>query len=93
MTDHPSLLTRIAVGKAIGFGFGLVGYLTLPMLLPDADPYLRWGILLWYGTMGAMIGVVGVITWHPLLNLPLHLVAARASARRLAQFRARLFCP
>ena len=56
MAEHPSLMTRIALGKAIGFGIGLVGFLTLPAVYPDADPFLAWGILLWYTTMGGLIG-------------------------------------
>ena len=32
---------------------------------------LRWGILLWYTTLGAIIGVFGVYTWHPILKVPM----------------------
>jgi hypothetical protein len=32
---------------------------------------LRFGLLFWYTTMGAIIGVFGVVTWHPILHLPL----------------------
>lgn len=66
-----SLMTRIVVGKTLGFAFGLFGFVTLPALWPDADPMLRWGLLLWYTTIGGIIGLTGVITWHPLLNMPL----------------------
>ena len=31
----------------------------------------RWGILLWYITLGAIVGVMGVFTWHPVLKMPL----------------------
>jgi hypothetical protein len=71
MFGNPSLMTRIAIGKGIGFLVGLAAFIFLPGLLPDADPMLRWGILLWYTTFGAIIGVFGVITYHPILNLPL----------------------
>ena len=71
MAEHPSLMTRIAIGKAIGFGVGLIGFLTLPAVYPGADPFLSWGILLWYTTMGGLIGLAGVITWHPLLDIRL----------------------
>jgi hypothetical protein len=71
MFGKPSLVTRITVGKAIGFAVGLLGFLTLPWFVPDADWLLRWGILLWYTTMGAIIGMFGVLNWHPVLNLPL----------------------
>jgi hypothetical protein len=71
MFGKPSLVTRIAVGKAVGFVIGFAGFLTLPWFVPDADWLLRWGILLWYTTMGAIIGMFGVVNWRPILNLPL----------------------
>lgn len=71
MFENPSLVTRIAIGKAIGFLFGLIGFASLPYFLPDYDLLLRWGILLWYPTLGAIIGIFGVYTYHPILKLPL----------------------
>ena len=71
MLKHPSLTTRVAIGKGIGFLFGLAGFVLLPSFLPEADALIRWGILLWYTTVGAIIGVFGIYTRHPLLNLPL----------------------
>jgi hypothetical protein len=71
MFSNPSLITRIAIGKGIGFLFGLVGFVSLPFFLPDASWLLRWGILFWYTTVGAVIGVFGVFTWHPILKLPM----------------------
>jgi len=70
MFGNPSLITRIAIGKSIGFLFGLAGFVLVPYFLPEADWHLRWGILLWYTTVGAIIGVFGVFTYHPLLKLP-----------------------
>lgn len=71
MFGKPSLVTRIAVGKAVGLMFGLAGFLTIPYLLPEAGPTLRWGFLLWYLTLGAVIGLVGVFDRYPVLDLPL----------------------
>jgi hypothetical protein len=71
MFGNPSLMTRIAIGKGIGFLIGLAGFVFLPHFLPDASLMLRWGILLWYATFGAIIGVFGVITRYPILNLSL----------------------
>ena len=71
MFSKPSLTTRIAIGKGIGFLVGLIGFIVLPTILPEADPLIRWGILFWYTTVGAIIGVFGVYTWHPILKLPL----------------------
>jgi hypothetical protein len=70
MFGNPSLMTRIAVGKSIGFMIGLIGMLSLPAIYPEADWLLRWGILFWYTTFGAIIGVFGVFTYHPILKLP-----------------------
>ena len=70
MFGNPSLMTRIAVGKSIGFMIGLIGMLSLPAIYPEADWLLRWGILFWYTTVGAIIGVFGVFTYHPILKLP-----------------------
>ena len=36
MFDNPSLTTRIAIGKGIGFLVGLAGFMLLPFFLPDA---------------------------------------------------------
>jgi hypothetical protein len=71
MSDHPSLIIRVAIGKAIGFVIGLVGFIALPYLVPDVGWQLRWGILLWYVTLGAVIGVFGVFTRHPVLMIPM----------------------
>lgn len=71
MFGNPSLMTRIAIGKAIGLLFGLAGFILLPFFLPEAGWLLRWGILLWYTTVGAFIGVFGVVTYHPVLKLPM----------------------
>ena len=71
MFEKPSLVARIAIGKAVGFAVGLAGFLLLPVFVPEAGWLIRWGILLWYTTLGAIIGVFGVFTWHPVLKLPM----------------------
>ena len=71
MFEPASLMTRIAIGKFIGFAVGLIGFTLLPFMLPDSGWLLRWGLLLWYTTVGACIGVFGVFTWHPVLQLPM----------------------
>lgn len=71
MFENPSLITRIAIGKTLGFFFGLIGFFLLPYFLPDVTLMFRWGILLWYTTLGAFIGVFGVLNYHPVLKLPL----------------------
>jgi hypothetical protein len=69
MFQKPSLVTRIAVGKMAGLAVGLAGFLLLPVLVPEAGWMIRWGVLLWYTTLGAIIGMFGVFTYHPVLKL------------------------
>ena len=71
MFKNPSLTTRIIIGEAIGFLVGLAGFLLLPFFLSEAGWLIRWGILLWYTTLGAIIGVFGIYTQHPLLKFPM----------------------
>jgi hypothetical protein len=71
MFGNPSLVTRIAIGKLVGFLVGLAGFIYLQVFIPEAGVLIRWGILLWYTTVGAIIGVFGVFTWHPVLRLPM----------------------
>ena len=71
MFTKPSLLTRIIVGKSVGFLIGLIPFFVVPALLPESTLVLRIGLVLWYTTMGAIIAVFGVVTWHPVLRLPM----------------------
>lgn len=67
----PSLTLRIGLGKVFGLAIGLAGFLLLPFFAPDTSMMFRWGILFWYTTFGAIIGVFGVYTEHPVLGIPL----------------------
>ncbi len=71
MFGNPSLVTRIAIGKGVGFAVGLAGFLLLPLFAPEAGWLIRWGILLWYTTLGAIIGMFGVFDYHPILKMPM----------------------
>ena len=71
MFGNPSLTTRIAIGKGLGVLFGIAGFIFLTVYPAGTGELLRWGILLWYATFGAIIGVFGVYTWHPIIWLPL----------------------
>ncbi len=71
MTFHPSLFTRVAIGKGVGLLVGVTGFFALPYFMPEADLLLRWGIVLWYTTVGAIIGVFGVFDRHPVLDVPM----------------------
>lgn len=71
MLRNNSLITRIAVGKLAGFAIGLAGFVVMPLIYADAGWLARWGILLWYTTVGAVIGLAGVFTRHPVLRIGL----------------------
>ncbi len=69
MFQSNSLTTRIAVGKGIGFLIGLLAFIFIPYFLPGSSTALTWGFFLWYITFGAIIGVFGVYTKAPLINI------------------------
>ena len=69
MFTKPSLTTRIAVGKGIGFLIGLSAFIFIPYFLPEHDATLKWGVFLWYITFGAIIGVFGVYARLPLIGI------------------------
>lgn len=71
MFQSPSLMKRIAIGKMVGLIIGLIGFLWLYFLVPGTSTLIYWGVILWYTTLGAIIGVFGVFTSHPVLHLPL----------------------
>jgi len=71
MFSGPSLITRIAIGKTVGFIFGLIGFVLLPHLFGETDLMIRLGFVFWYTSIGAFIGIFGVFTWHPILKLPM----------------------
>lgn len=71
MSKFNSLVGRIAVGKFVGLIIGIVGFVVVTSFVPDVSWSLPWGILLWYVTLGAVIGVFGVFTRHPVLQFPL----------------------
>lgn len=71
MFENPSLMTRIVIGKSVGFLIGLCGFICLPYMMPEAGMMLRFGILFWYTTLGFIIAIVGIFDWHPILKIPM----------------------
>jgi len=62
------ILKRVGTAKAIGLVIGLAGFLMIPSVWPSETMWLRIGILMWYTTFGAVIGVLGLFDDHPLLK-------------------------
>ena len=71
MDPNTYLLKRIGTGKALGFVIGLAAFFMVPVIWPGESMWLRFGVLLWYTTFGAMIGVLGLFDFHPLLKIRL----------------------
>ena len=71
MFNSNSLITRIAIGKSFGFIVGLTAFYFIPHFLPEHHASLKWGVMVWYITFGAIIGVFGVYTKVPVINLSL----------------------
>ncbi len=61
-------LKRIGCAKMVGLIVGLIGFFMIPSLWPGESMWLRAGILLWYTTFGAVIGVFGIFDYHPMLK-------------------------
>ncbi|MEM7497827.1 MAG: hypothetical protein AAGG47_16605 [Pseudomonadota bacterium] len=59
--EGPSFLTRLAVAKMAGLLIGLFGFVLIPIITPDASVAARWGVLMWYPTMGAVIALLEVV--------------------------------
>ncbi|MCF7830616.1 hypothetical protein K9M41_01280 [Candidatus Gracilibacteria bacterium] len=62
-----TLKRRMANSKGIGLGIGLLGgFWLLPYYMgTDLTLSLQWGIVLWYLTFGAVIGLGGLLTVCP----------------------------
>lgn len=71
MTTQDSLMYRIGTGTFIGLLLGLVGFLLVPYCIDNPPLLFRSAILLWYPTLGALIGLFGVFAYHPILNFPM----------------------
>jgi len=68
-TRPTSLTLRIALGKLFGAAIGGIIFLALPVLSTDIDLALRFGMWGWYILLGAVIGMSGIYTTHPVLKM------------------------
>lgn len=71
MINEQTLTKRIAIGKFIGLIIGLIGFFVIPLFSSQPCIMLRIGILLWYITFGAIIGIFGTYNHHPIFKFPL----------------------
>ncbi len=68
MNTDSYFIKRIGTAKVIGMAFGILGFFLIPYFWPGESMWLRVGILLWYTTLGAMIGIMGIFDHHPMLK-------------------------
>lgn len=72
MFQNNSLTTRIAIGKLTGFFVAFVGVILFNWLTYYELPTkFAFGIILWYTTIGTIIGIFGVYDYHPVLKFPM----------------------
>ena len=64
-------MTRLIVSKTVGLLFGLLALLGISVFVPESCLLTRFGLLLWYFTMGGIIGIVGMLDIHPVLYIRL----------------------
>lgn len=62
------LIARISIGKLLGFAFGLAGFFMLPILAENTGQMLRWGFLLWYVILGAVVALAGIVDRYPVID-------------------------
>jgi len=67
--SKPSITLRIGYGKILGLLFGVIAYFSLSIFAPETNFAFRFGFLIWYLTLGAVIGVMGIFTNNPFFNL------------------------
>lgn len=65
----PSFVKRLGLAKLFGFIVGMLAFIFISLLWPDETLMFRIGFLFWYLTLGAVIGLFGVLDFHPALKL------------------------
>lgn len=67
MFNKHSVAGRVAVGKTVGLTVGLLAVLLMPIIPVETALEFKIGFVLLMVMMGAMIGLVGVFTAHPII--------------------------
>lgn len=71
MFKNPSIIMRITYGKTIGLIFAGGGILLFPHVFPDIGWITKLAFVLYYIMIGAFVGLMGVLNYHPLIKMPL----------------------
>lgn len=69
MAPYTYLIKRVGTAKSVGFVIGLLAFFMIPVIWPGETMWLRFGVMMWYTIMGAMIGLLGIFNYHPLLKI------------------------
>ena len=69
--QKPSLTLRIGIGKLVGLIIGMLGVGLISVIGVPLSWAFGWGFVLWYATIGAIVGIYGVYSHHPILKFPL----------------------
>lgn len=70
MVGDRTLMHRIAIAKTIGLLISVLLWIALPDYNPELRTNQFWGLLLWYPTMGALVGILGALDYHPHFRMP-----------------------
>jgi len=62
------MANRLTISKSLGFLIWLIAFFVIPYIFVDADIYLRLAVLFWYTTFGAIIGIMWIMTVHPVIS-------------------------
>lgn len=65
------MFMRIAYGKTTGFVLAGGGILLFPDFFPDMSLAFKWGFVLYYTIIGALVGLTGIMTYNPVIKLPM----------------------
>lgn len=60
----PSLIASIVTGEISGLFIGFIVFIFLSYFMIDVSILFRWGILLWYVSLGTIIGVFSIFNFH-----------------------------
>ena len=71
MSKNPSIIMRITYGKLTGLVFAGLGVFIIPFVFPDLSWLMRIAFLLYYISLGAIIGAMGVLKYHPTIKISL----------------------
>ncbi|MFK7780553.1 MAG: hypothetical protein QM490_05470 [Candidatus Gracilibacteria bacterium] len=61
-------MNRITIGKTVGLIFGGVAFFLLPLVFIEIDILFRVAIWFWYISLGAIIGLFGIMDRYVIFN-------------------------